>query len=109
MQSSLDTLFNIFIKPETESPPALKEGILDVVQEFINASEEEFKKYSQKEKTDASASSESKYGMKQTVTETKIQENEALYQAFASGEFEYIICPVHGKQLVRKKKFRKLQ
>ena len=48
MQSSLDTLFNIFIKPETESPPALKEGILDVVQEFINASEEEFKKYSEK-------------------------------------------------------------
>ena len=48
LQSSLDTLFNIFIKPETESPPALKEGILDVVQEFINASEEEFKKYSEK-------------------------------------------------------------
>ena len=47
--------------------------------------------------------------MKQTVTETKIQENEALYQAFASGEFEYIICPVHGKQLVRKKKFKKIQ
>ena len=69
----------------------------------------EFKKYSQKEKTDASASSASKYGMKQTVTETKIQENEALYQAFASGEFEYIICPVHGKQLVRKKKFKKIQ
>jgi len=69
----------------------------------------EFKKYSQKEKTDASASSASKYGMKQTVTETKIQENEALYQAFASGEFEYIICPVHGKKLVRKKKFKKIQ
>ena len=48
LQSSLDILFNIFIKPESECPPALKEGILDVVKEFINASEEEFKKYSQK-------------------------------------------------------------
>jgi len=48
LQTSLDTLFNIFIKPENECPPALKEGILDVVQEFINASEEEFKKYSDK-------------------------------------------------------------
>ena len=48
MQSSLDVLFNIFIKPESECPPALKEGILDVVKEFINASEEEFKKYSEK-------------------------------------------------------------
>jgi hypothetical protein len=48
LQSSLDALFNIFIKSEQECPPALKEGILDVVQEFIHASEEEFKKYSQK-------------------------------------------------------------
>ena len=48
LQTSLDVLFNIFIKPDSESPPALKEGILDVVKEFINASEEEFKKYSEK-------------------------------------------------------------
>ena len=48
LQSSLDSLFNVFMKPEQECPPALKEGILDVVQEFINASEEEFKKYSEK-------------------------------------------------------------
>ena len=48
MQSSLDVLFNIFMKPEKECPPALKEGILDVVKEFINASEEEFKKYAEK-------------------------------------------------------------
>ena len=48
LQSSLDALFNIFIKSEQECPPALKEGILDVVQEFIHASEEEFKKYSEK-------------------------------------------------------------
>ena len=70
----------------------------------------EFRKYSQKGKMDASASSSSKYEMKQTVTETKNQsENDALYKAFAQGEFEYVFCPVHGKQLVRKKKFRKLQ
>ena len=48
LQSSLDVLFNIFIKSEDECPPALKEGILDVVKEFMNASEEEFKKYSKK-------------------------------------------------------------
>ena len=44
LQSSLDALFKIFIKSEQECPPALKEDILDVVQEFIQASEEEFKK-----------------------------------------------------------------
>ena len=48
LQSSLDILFSVFIKSEEECPPALKEGILDVVKEFINASEEEFKKYSDK-------------------------------------------------------------
>ena len=70
----------------------------------------EFRKYSQKGKMDASASSSSKYEMKQAMTETKNQiENDALYKAFAQGEFEYVFCPVHGKQLVRKKKFRKLQ
>ena len=70
----------------------------------------EYRKYSQKGKMDASASSSSKYEMKQTLTETKNQsENDALYKAFAQGEFEYVFCPVHGKQLVRKKKFRKLQ
>ena len=70
----------------------------------------EYRKYSQKGKMDASASSSSKYEMKQAVTETKNQiENDALYKAFAQGEFEYVFCPVHGKQLVRKKKFRKLQ
>ena len=48
LQSSLDVLFNLFIKSEEECPPALKEGILDTVKEFMNASEEEFKKYSEK-------------------------------------------------------------
>ena len=48
MKDSLDKLFNVFIKDDKECPPALKEGILDVLQEYINASEEEFKKYSDK-------------------------------------------------------------
>ena len=48
LQSSLDALFNLFMKSETECPPSLKQGILGVVQEFINASENEFIKYSEK-------------------------------------------------------------
>ena len=48
LQSSLDALFNIFMKPESECPPSLKQGILGVVQEFISASENEFIKYSEK-------------------------------------------------------------
>ena len=46
IKDSLEVLFNVFIKKDDECPPALKEGILDVLQEFIEASEEEFKKYS---------------------------------------------------------------
>ena len=46
MKDSLESLFNVFRRNENECPPALKEGILDVLQEFIDASEEEFKKYS---------------------------------------------------------------
>ena len=46
IKDSLEVLFNVFIKKDEECPPALKEGILDVLQEFIEASEEEFKKYS---------------------------------------------------------------
>ena len=48
MKDSLEILFNVFNRNENECPPSLKEGILDVLQEFINASEEEFKKYSDK-------------------------------------------------------------
>ena len=46
IKDSLEVLFNVFIKKDEECPPALKEGILDVLQELIEASEEEFKKYS---------------------------------------------------------------
>ncbi len=46
IKDSLEVLFNVFIKKDEECPPALKEGILDVLQEFIEASEDEFKKYS---------------------------------------------------------------
>ena len=48
MKDSLENLFNVFMRNEVESPPALKEGILDVLQEFINAAEDEFKNYSDK-------------------------------------------------------------
>ena len=48
LQSSLDALFNLFMKNEVECPPSLKQGILGVVQEFIHASENEFIKYSEK-------------------------------------------------------------
>ena len=48
LQSSLDALFQVFLKGEGECPPSLKQGILGVVQEFIHASETEFIKYSEK-------------------------------------------------------------
>ena len=48
LQSSLDALFQVFMKGEAECPPSLKQGILGVVQEFIHASETEFIKYSEK-------------------------------------------------------------
>ena len=48
LQSSLDALFIVFLRGETECPPSLKQGILGVVQEFIHASEKEFIKYSEK-------------------------------------------------------------
>ena len=46
LKDSLEILFNIFMKDDKECPPCLREGILDVLQEFINATEEEFKQYS---------------------------------------------------------------
>ena len=46
LKDSLEILFKLFMKNDEECPPALREGILDVVQEFINASEDEFKQYS---------------------------------------------------------------
>ena len=48
LQSSLDALFNLFMKGDKDCPPSLKEGILGVVQEFIHTSETEFIKYSEK-------------------------------------------------------------
>ena len=37
LKDSLEILFKIFMKNDAECPPALREGVLDVVQEFINA------------------------------------------------------------------------
>ena len=48
LKDGLEILFNLFIKDDKECPPCLREGILDVLQEFINATEEEFKQYSDK-------------------------------------------------------------
>ena len=47
LQKSFEVLFNIFNKDDVECPCSLKEGILNVVQEFIEASNEEFKKYAE--------------------------------------------------------------
>lgn len=48
IQSSLDVLFSMFIKNDVECPCSLKEGILDVVNRFIEASEEKFKPFADK-------------------------------------------------------------
>ena len=47
-QASLDVLFGIFIKDDSVCPPSLKESILRVVNEFIDAAPEDFKKYAEK-------------------------------------------------------------
>ena len=48
LQNSFDVLFTVFNEDDTKCPCSLKEGILNVVQEFIDASNEEFKKYAEK-------------------------------------------------------------
>ena len=48
MQNSLDVLLQVFLKDNNISPIALKEGILIDIQQFIVASEESFKNYSEK-------------------------------------------------------------
>ena len=48
LQNSFDILFTVFNEDDTKCPCSLKEGILNVVQEFIDASNEEFKKYAEK-------------------------------------------------------------
>ena len=47
-QNALDVLFGVFIKDDAECPPSLKEGILNVVDQFVDAANEDFKKYSEK-------------------------------------------------------------
>ena len=48
MQNSLDVLLQVFLKDNNFAPIALKEGILIDIQQFIVASEESFKNYSEK-------------------------------------------------------------
>jgi hypothetical protein len=48
VKDSLEVLFQLFIKDDKECPPSLKKGILNALQQFINACEEDFKIYSDK-------------------------------------------------------------
>ena len=65
------------------------------------------------------AANTSRYGTNQSMTQTKKQEykrveyglngeKDAHYESFDESEFQVVFCPVHGRQLVRKKKFMKL-
>lgn len=47
-QSALDILFGLFIKDDAECPNSLKEGILNVVNQFIDATNDDFKPYAEK-------------------------------------------------------------
>ena len=73
----------------------------------------EYKKYSQKEATGAGATTTTKIGMNKTMIESKRQEgygqkSEGIYnKTYDESEIEVIFCPVHGKQLVRRKKGKK--
>ena len=58
--------------------------------------------------------------MNQSMTQTKKQEYKRVeyglnqkkddqYESFDESEFQVVFCPVHGRQLVRKKKLKKLE
>ena len=86
----------------------------------------EYRQYTQKVATGTGGSGaydRSKYEVKKTTTTTtteikkegfgKLKEEEKKevnqYQMFDESEFEIVFCPVHGRQLVRKKKFRQIK
>ena len=85
----------------------------------------EYRQYTQKVATGTGGSGaydRSKYEVKKTTTTTtteikkegfgKLKEEEKevnQYQMFDESEFEIVFCPVHGRQLVRKKKFRQIK
>ena len=86
----------------------------------------EYRQYTQKVATGTGGSGSydrSKYEVKKTTTTTtseikkegfgKLKEEEKeevnQYQMFDESEFEIVFCPVHGRQLVRKKKFRQIK
>ena len=70
----------------------------------------EYKRYTQKDTKGFESSTRNKFEMSKNFTETKQREiqrgNEIQNLAFDDSEFEVIFCPVHGRQLVRKKKFQ---
>ena len=86
----------------------------------------QYKQYTQKVASSTGGSGaydRNKYEMKKTTTTTteikkgwfgksKEQEKEKKVnqnQTFDEGEFEIVFCPVHGRQLVKKKKFRQIK
>ena len=48
MQNALDILFNLFLQDFKTVPSSVKEIILDVINEFMDAAPDEFKKYAEK-------------------------------------------------------------
>ena len=84
----------------------------------------EYKNYTKKDasgkKEGTRSANTSKYGMNQSMTQTKKQEYKRVeyglnqkkddqYESFDESEFQVVFCPVHGRQLVRKKKLKKLE
>ena len=65
----------------------------------------EYKKYTQKTDSGMGSGMSSKYQMTQKKSESKMGNKFGL--DFDENEFEVVICPVHGRQIVRKKKVKK--
>ena len=60
-----------------------------------------------KKTTTTTTSEIKKEGFGKLKEEEKKEVNQ--YQMFDESEFEIVFCPVHGRQLVRKKKFRQIK
>jgi hypothetical protein len=65
----------------------------------------EYKKYTQKTDSGMGSGMSSKYQITQKKSESKMGNKFGL--DFDENEFEVVICPVHGRQIVRKKKVKK--
>ena len=84
----------------------------------------EYKNYTKKDvsgkKEGTRSANTSKYGMNQSMTQEKKQvykrveyglnqKKDDQYESFDESEFQVVFCPVHGRQLVRKKKLKTLE